>query len=262
MVHAQAIAQALRPDTRLVILIHASNVTGALQPVADVAALLRQRPTRLLVDAAQSVGHLPLDVRQLGCDFLAAPGHKGLLGPLGTGFLYVAPGRDEELQPIRLGGTGTQSDADEQPRELPVRYEAGNLNLPGLLGLGQGIRYLLEHGVDAVAQHERQLTAELWEAAAQIPGITQYGPSSPRRRTSVVSLNLAGHPPQELALLLDQIASIQVRAGFHCAPQIHRSLKTHQGGGTLRVSIGPFNKSEEIATLVRTLREISEAASI
>ena len=237
IVPADAVVAGLRDETRLVALIHVSNVTGAVQPIEEVARRLRQHKALLLVDAAQSVGHLPLNVTEIGCDLLAAPGHKGLLGPLGTGFLYIAPGRESDLQPVRIGGTGTQSDQDEVPDELPYRFEAGNLNVPGLIGLGAGIQYVLERGVIAIEEHEQQLRRQLIDTLADIPGVTVHEPGL-SGRGGIVSLTVSGYDPQELAVLLDQVASIQVRAGFHCAPQIHEALGTRAGGGTVRISPG------------------------
>ena len=257
IVSVDQLRAALRPRTRLVALVHASNVTGALQPVQEVAALLQHHPALLLVDAAQTVGHIPLHVDDLGCDLLAAPGHKGLLGPLGTGFLYIAPGTEQQLRPLRLGGTGTASEQDRQPEELPTRFEAGNLNVPGIVGLGQGIQYLRQRDLSALAQHERELISGLLDGLAEIPGITCYGPAGPARRTGVVSFNLAGHDPQELAVLLEQLACVQVRAGFHCAPLMHRALKTSACGGTVRVSCGPFNTVSDIQTLLAALRQLA-----
>jgi cysteine desulfurase family protein len=256
VVPTDAILDGLRAETRLVALIHVSNVTGAVQPVEEVALRLRQHQALLLVDAAQSVGHLPLNVTQIGCDLLAAPGHKGLFGPLGTGFLYVAPGRERDLRPVRLGGTGTQSDQDEAPDELPFRFEAGNLNVPGLVGLGAGIRYVLERGVTAIAEHEQQLRQQLLAQLTDMPGAIVYGPRQ-SGVGGVVSLNLNGYEPQELAALLDQVASIQVRAGFHCAPRIHDALGTRTRGGTVRISPGALNTEEDLAVLASTLQQLS-----
>ncbi len=256
VVSADAIIAGLRDETRLVALIHVSNVTGAVQPIEEVARRLRQHKARLLVDAAQSVGHLPLNVSEIGCDLLAAPGHKGLFGPLGTGFLYIAPGRESDLQPVRIGGTGTQSDQDEVPDELPYRFEAGNLNVPGLIGLGAGIQYVLQRGLIAIDEHEQQLRRQLIDALADIPGVTMHGPGL-SGRGGIVSLTLNGYDPQELAVLLDQVASIQVRAGFHCAPRIHDTLGTRARGGTVRISPGAFNTEDDLATLVDTLRQLA-----
>jgi cysteine desulfurase family protein len=252
------VAANLRQNTRLVALAHASNVTGAVQPIERVADRMAGHPARLLVDAAQSVGHLPLSVRQLRCDLLAAPAHKGLLAPTGTGFLYLAPGVDSEVEPWRLGGTGSQSHSDQPPEQLPDRYEAGNLNVPGILGLAAGIAFLQDLGLDRVANHERQLTAQLVHALAGIPHITMYGPEdvSPQR-VGVVSFNVRGHDPQEVATLLDQLGRVQVRAGFHCAPLMHKALATDQLGGTVRVSCGPLNEPDDVAAAISVIKQLA-----
>jgi cysteine desulfurase/selenocysteine lyase len=243
-------------QTRLLVLVHASNVTGALQPIEQVAQQLADHPVRLLVDAAQSVGHLPLSVQRMGCDLLAAPGHKGLLGPTGTGFLYLAPGMEHEVQPIRLGGTGTRSESDEAPEQLPDRYEAGNLNVPGILGLAAGIEFLNERGVDQLAEHERQLADQLTHGLAELSHVKRYGPADRSRRTGVISFNVDQHDPQEVAVLLDQIGGIQTRAGFHCAPRIHQALGTADLGGTVRVSCGPFNETSDIDAAIAALAQL------
>jgi cysteine desulfurase / selenocysteine lyase len=248
---------AVRPDTRLVAVLHASNVTGALQPIEPIAAGLKEHDAFLVVDAAQTVGHVPLSVRQLGCDVLAAPGHKGLLGPTGTGFLYVAPGVERELQPIRLGGTGTHSESDQPPEDLPHRYEAGNLNVPGIYGLAAGISWLQERGLDALAAHERELTGRLLHDLSALDQVTVYGPQDPTRQVAVISFNIDPLDPQEVATLLDQVGQIQTRAGFHCAPRMHRALKTAELGGTVRVSCGPFTHSTDIDALIETIARVT-----
>ncbi len=249
-----AIKKLLRHDTRLVALIHASNVTGVLQPVEQVGQLLADSPACFLVDAAQTVGHVPLDVQQLKCDLLAAPGHKGLLGPTGTGFLYLRPGQERGLTPLRMGGTGTQSDQDRQPEELPYRYEAGNLNVPGLMGLGQGIQYVLEHGALAIHERIERVAEQLSAALRTINGIRVHGRDDPSiKTTGVVSITADRYEPQELAMLLDQVGGVEVRAGFHCAPRIHPALGTHDRGGTVRFSCGPFTTASDIEQAISTL---------
>jgi cysteine desulfurase family protein len=240
------IRRAIRSDTRLIALIHASNVTGALQSVADVGRLAHEHGLLFLVDAAQSVGHLPLDVAELKADLLAAPGHKGLLGPLGTGILYIGPGAEEHLTPIRQGGTGTQSDRAEQPATLPDRYESGNHNVPGILGLGAGAAYLQQRGLADIRCHDQELTERLIGRFLPIRGVTVHGPRELPRRVGVVSISVAGYDPQELAVLLDSACGIQVRAGLHCAALMHRSLGTADRGGTVRFSFGPFTTNEDI----------------
>jgi selenocysteine lyase/cysteine desulfurase len=200
---------------------------------------------------------VPIDVARLPIDLLAAPGHKGLLGPLGTGLLYLRPGMEQELAPQRQGGTGTRSEEDVQPSDLPDRYEAGNLNVPGILGLGAGVRWLLERGLARQREHEMQLAQRLYQGLREIPGIRMFGPERAEQRVGVVSITLSGYDPQELALVLDSAYRVQVRAGLHCAPLMHRALGTLEGGGTVRFSLGAFNTSAEIDTVLRAMSEIA-----
>jgi len=257
LIDPQDIERALTPNTRLIALVHASNVTGAIQPVERVGQIAHKRGVLFLVDAAQSLGHVPLGVQPLGCHLLAAPGHKGLLGPLGTGVLYVAPGVENDLFPIRQGGTGTRSDEDIQPSSLPDRYESGNLNVPGIVGLEAGVSEILARGVESIHRHSLQLTSSLLGGLRDIPGITIYGPPSAQQRAGIVSLTLAGYDPQELASLLDSQWSIQTRAGLHCAPRMHAALGTAPSG-TLRLSVGIFNTAEQIDAVVSALREVAQ----
>jgi selenocysteine lyase/cysteine desulfurase len=251
------IRAALRPATRLIALIHASNVTGALQPVEHVARIAKQREILLLVDAAQSLGHVPIDVRTLGADLLAAPGHKALLGPLGTGFLYIAPGVEQHLSPVRQGGTGTQSENDLQPDSLPDRYESGNHNVPGILGLGAGVAFVRQRGIAALRRHELSLTEQLLAGLRDLPGVTVYGPSDLAHRVGVVGVTVDGWEPHDLATALDTACRVQVRAGFQCAPLLHRALGTAARGGTVRFSLGAFNTQQHIETAVQALAELA-----
>jgi len=253
------IRSAIRPNTRLIALIHASNVTGALQPVCEVGTLAREHELFYMVDAAQSVAHVPIDVREIGADLLAGPGHKGLMGPLGIGFLYVAPGVEEHVRPVRQGGTGTQSVIDQQPSTMPDKYESGNHNVPAILGLGAGLAYLTERGIQAVRRHDQDLTRMLLEGLGSIDGVTVHGPSDLEQRVGVVSITIDGHEPQELAMMLDTAYSIQVRAGLHCAPRMHQALGTAAAGGTVRLSLGAFNTDEDVEAAIEAIREIASA---
>lgn len=250
------VRRAIRPDTQLIALTHASNVTGALQPAAAIGQLAHDHGIAYLLDAAQTLGDIPLNVRELQVDLLAAPGHKGLLGPLGTGILYLRPGLEERLIPLRQGGTGTRSEEESQPAHLPDRYESGNHNVPGLVGLEAAVAWLAAQRIEQLRQHQQELTAMLLASLADLPNITLYGPESAESRVGVVSLNVAGYDPQELAGGLDAAYRIQTRAGLHCAPRMHRSLGTLDLGGTLRVSIGPFNTADHIEQLLAALREL------
>jgi cysteine desulfurase / selenocysteine lyase len=251
---------AIRPATRLITLIHASNVTGALQPIEQVAQIAKNHQVLLLVDGAQSVGHLPVDVQSLGADLLAAPGHKALLGPLGTGFLYVGPGVEPILLPVRQGGTGTQSEQDLQPDSLPDRYEVGNHNVPGILGLGAGLAFLQQQGIETLRHHEQSLTERLLDGLRELPGVTLHGPTDLERRVGVVSVTVDGWEPQELAMTLDTACRIQARAGFQCAPLLHRAIGTASRGGTVRFSLGVFNTQQHVDAAVRAVSELAAAA--
>lgn len=250
------IEQAITPRTKLIAVVHASNVTGAVQPIAEIGRLARGRGIKFLVDAAQTVGHWPVDVRELQADLLAAPGHKGLLGPLGTGFLYLAPGMEALVEPTRQGGTGTRSDEDRQPTTLPDRYEAGNLNVPGLVGLEAGLAEIERRGLMAIQQHEAALTAQLLAGLRELPAWEVFGPADGAERVGVVSARLAGCDPRELAAILDSSHQIQTRAGIHCAPRMHTSLGTSPEG-TLRLSVGLFTTAAEIEQTLAALAEIA-----
>jgi selenocysteine lyase/cysteine desulfurase len=251
---------ALRPNTRLVAVVHASNVTGAIQPIAEIGKLVRESDALFLVDAAQSLGHVPIDVRQFDVDLLAAPGHKGLLGPLGTGVLYLRPGVEQRLQPLRCGGTGSQSDEDRQPDVLPDKFEPGNHNLPGLAGLVAALDFLQAETIEAIEAHHVELAARLITHLLAIDGLTIHGPQSARDRTSVVSVTVEGYEPQELAAMLETSCQIQCRAGLHCAPRMHEALGTTAGGGTVRLSPGFATTVDEIDAAAAALQEFAVSA--
>jgi cysteine desulfurase / selenocysteine lyase len=246
IIDPQSVRRALRPDTRLIALVHASNVTGALQPIEEVGQIAAEHGAFYLVDAAQSLGHLPLDVVRVGAHVLAAPGHKGLLGPSGLGVVYIAPGCEEHLLPLRQGGTGTRSDEDRQPDTLPDKYEPGNLNVPAVLGLGEGIAFLQQMGLHEVQRHAQALTARLLDGLTAIEGVTIHGPRDPRRQVGVVSISLADNDPRAVAAMLDATHRIQVRAGIQCAPRMHRALGTTARGGTVRLSTSVFTTVDDI----------------
>lgn len=244
LVDPDAVRSALRPNTRMVAVGHVSNVCGAVQPVVQLAAIAREAGALFLMDAAQSAGSLPIDVTSLGVDLLAAPGHKGLLGPQGTGFLYVAEGVG--IRPLLAGGTGSSSSSEEQPDTLPEGFEAGTHNLPGIAGLLAGVEFVLAQGVDVIGLKEQEHVTEVARRLAPLPGLTIHGPSLPAQRSGLLSFTVAGMDASSLAFMLDQRFDIAVRAGLHCAPQAHRSLGTYPAG-TVRVSPGWFTTNDEIA---------------
>jgi cysteine desulfurase family protein len=252
---------AITPKTKLVVVNHASNVTGAVQAIDAIGRVVRESDAIFLVDAAQSLGHLPIDVRALEVDLLAAPGHKGLLAPLGTGVLYIRPGIEKQLSSFRFGGTGTQSDEDRQPDELPEKYEPGNHNLPGLAGLAAATDFLNDQTIAAVHAHYTGMTARLLAGLRGTEGVVVHGPQSPSAsRTSVVSITVEGYDPQELAAVLEASHRIQCRAGLHCAPRMHVALGTAAGGGTVRLSPGFSTTLEEIDAAVAAVQEVATVA--
>lgn len=255
----QAIANAITPRTRLVAVTHASNVAGEITPIAGIIAAAHARGVPVLVDAAQTAGSIPIDVGALGVDLLAAPGHKGLLGPQGTGFLYIAPHLD--LEPILFGGTGSRSDLEDMPDFAPDRYEAGTLNTPGIAGLGAGVEFLMERGVGEVRAHEVALLAQLMDGLEAIEGVTIHGPCDPRRKTGVVLFTMEGVDPAEIGDRLDAEFGIAVRVGLHCAPGAHRALGTFPLGG-VRVSPGYFNTAEDIERAVEAVSRIAQSRTV
>lgn len=258
LVNPDDIRRALRPSTRMVALAHVSNVTGGIQPVAEIAAIAREAGALVLLDAAQSAGSLPIDMQALGVDLLAAPGHKGLLGPQGTGLLAVAP--QVALRPLLAGGTGGSSDQDHQPDGFPEGFEAGTHNLPGIAGLKAGIEFLTTTGVAAVTDHEREQGCYLRQRLGQLPGCRLHGPAAPEHHLGLLSMTIDGWDPSALAFTLDREYAIAVRAGLHCAPRAHRTIGTHPAG-TVRISPGWFTTTEELDHCCRALAIIIQKGS-
>ena len=248
--------EALRPNTKLVTLLHASNVTGVVQPIDDVGTLAQQAGALMLVDAAQTAGHLPIDVRNSPVDMLACPGHKGLLGPLGTGLLYLRLGIEQHVASFRQGGTGSLSEEDRQPERLPDKYESGNHNVPGLFGLEAALDWLEQHHISERHAHETKLRRRLIDGMASTKSVRLFAADLPDEFVvGVVSFVVDGFDPQEMAAILDQDFQVQVRAGLHCAPGTHRSLGTLEAGGTIRASFGPMTTVENVDRLLDALRQ-------
>ncbi len=253
-----AIAASIHSKTRLVVVTHASNVTGAIQPVAEMARATHEAGALLLVDAAQTAGCIPLDVEALGIDMLACGGHKGLLGPLGTGLLYMRTGLEQLIQPQLQGGTGTDSLAQTQPDELPSRFEPGSLNVPALAGLCAAMEFLEKKTIAAIQAHHEDLTQQLLAGLETFPGIQVFGPAILMPRVAVVSFAAEGYDPQEFAAALDASCGIECRAGLHCAPLMHKSLGTVNHGGLVRFSPGWATSKSEIE---QTLEAVSVLAN-
>lgn len=254
------IVQAITPKTRLVAVSHASNVTGALQPIETIADICQQHGVLFLVDAAQSAGHVPIDLRETPIDMLACPGHKGLLGPLGTGVLVLRKDVEKQMRTVREGGTGSASERPVQPDELPDRFEAGSHNAPGIAGLLAGVEWLLEQGVSTLHTQEHALCQRLMKRLDATPGLSWFGPRAVRQRVGVFSLRMADLAPEEISALLDAEHDILSRSGLHCAPLAHRTIGTLERGGTTRLSLGPFTTHADIDAVAAALQQIARAA--
>ena len=237
---------------RLVVVNHSSNLLGSVAPLAEIAEAARRSGAALLVDAAQSAGVLPIDVEALGIDMLAFPGHKALYGPQGTGGLYISPRID--LEPVMLGGTGSQSEAAEQPSVRPDRYEAGTLNTPGIAGLGAGLDYVLAETPKAICEREWRLTQRMMEGLLRIEGVRVLGPELGKERTGIVAFIADGADSAEIAFVLDQHFGIAVRAGFHCTPLAHQTAGTFETGA-VRASVGAFTTEDEADYFVESVKE-------
>jgi len=254
-VDPEDIRAALGPKTKLVCMTHASNVTGTVHDISTISNLVHENGTLLMIDAAQTAGCVPIDVQEMQIDLLAFTGHKGLMGPQGTGGLYIKPGIESQIQPFREGGTGSESSSDRQPEKMPDRFEGGTHNTPGLAGLGAGVRFVLETGVEAIQAHERVLTERLLDRLASIPGVKIYGPPRGSHQVAVVSFMLENWPPLNLSHLLASGFDIATRSGLHCASLIHQYLGTSDTG-TVRASIGYFNTADDIDALCDALEQI------
>jgi len=240
------VEDAIRPRTKLVVLNHASNVTGRLLPVTEVAEICRRRDLLLLLDAAQTGGTVPIEMEEMGVDLLAFTGHKGLLGPQGTGGLIFGGRVDvNEVKPLKTGGTGSRSELEVQPEFSPDKFESGTPNAVGLAGLLAGVRFVLETGVDKIRAHEDRLMRRLLDGLAAMDRVTLYGGTRTAGRTATLAFNIAGMSPSDLGLALDEQHGVQARAGLHCAPAAHRTIGTYEEG-SVRFSPGFFTTQGDV----------------
>ncbi len=256
------VRRALRPNTRMVVMTHASNVFGTVMPIAEVAGVAREAGVFMIVDAAQTAGVIDIDLGLLPVDVLAFTGHKGLYGPPGTGGMVLSPRAATEIAALIQGGTGSRSDEEFQPGFLPDKFEPGTPNTLGIAGLGAGIGFVLENGVDQIGLRELQLASEFAQAARAIPGIRVFGPweasdeaaACDPARVATVSVGFvsAQADPARAAYLLDKDFGIMVRSGLHCAPLAHRTLGTFPAG-TLRFSFGWFNTMSDVRSAADAL---------
>lgn len=283
LVDPSEIGAALRQETMLVCVNHASNVLGTVQDIEAIGARIHdhneaqgsiESPAVFLVDGAQSLGHIAVDMQRARIDLLAFPGHKGLLGPTGTGGLCIRPGLEQRLDTIREGGTGSSSEEQTHPAMMPEKYEAGSHNTVGIAGLSEGVAWILERGLDAIRRHELELMERMLESLAiepdgrcrSAPGLRLLGPLDPSQRVGVFSFVHDELTAQEIAAALESSYGILTRAGLHCAPLVHEMLGTSptidaSRSGAIRLSLGPFLSGEDVDHACAALSSISREAS-
>ncbi len=253
-VNPEDIASSIKENTRLVVINHMSNVTGTINDVKAIGAICREKGIPFLVDASQSAGAMKIDVQEMNIDMLAFPGHKCLYGPQGTGGLYIKPGLD--IRPLKEGGTGSKSEMLHQPEDRPDKYESGTLNVPGIAGLGEGIRFIMKEGIEKINARDRELTDMLIAGLSELPGVHIHSPLE-HDRGPVVSITIDGYEPQDISIYLDQVFDIATRSGLHCSPYAHESIGTLHSGGTVRISPGYFTTEDEINACIESIGIIS-----
>jgi cysteine desulfurase family protein len=243
----------IRENTKFIVFTHASNVLGTIQPIREIGALAKKHNIIFLVDSAQTAGAYPIDVQKDNIDILAFTGHKSLFGPTGTGgFLLNC---DTNIRPLKSGGTGEDSKNPYQPDFYPNKFEAGTLNVAGIVGLGEGIKYISNLGVENIRAKEDEVIEYALKRLEEIPKICIYGPKDPQKIVGVISFNIKGISGEEIAFKLDQEYDIMIRVGFHCAPTAHRIMGTYEIGA-MRIGIGYFNTKKDIDILTDALKNI------
>lgn len=249
------VEEAIKENTRLIVLTHASNVTGTILPIKEIGAIARKRGVTFMIDAAQTAGFLNINVEEMNIDMLAFPGHKGLYGPQGTGGLYIREGI--ELVPLIEGGTGSNSEALYQPEFLPDRYESGTPNTVGVAGLQAGVSFLQKEGLAFVRERETYLLRKLIEGLRNIKNVIIYGSGDVSKQVPVVAFNFVGQDSSEVAYVLDHVFQICTRPGLHCAPSVHGNIGTLEQGA-VRISLSVFNSEKEIDNTLEALNKIAK----
>lgn len=249
--------KAFRKNTKIVVMTHASNVTGTIQPVVEVGQMVREREGVVFcVDAAQTAGALPIDVEAMKIDLLAVTGHKSLYGPQGTGALYIRHGLEKKISPLMMGGTGSRSEFEVHPDFMPDKYESGTPNALGFAGLCAGLNFIANQSIPAIRNKEMELTARFLDALSDLRSeVTIYGPADTARQTAVVSFNLKDVTASDASLFFEEKYGILCRPGLHCAPSAHRTLGTFPQG-TVRFSFGFFNTNEDVDEAVHAVKAL------
>lgn len=247
--------KAIKPNTKLIVTTHASNVCGTLIDIKTISEIAKFHNILYLVDASQTAGVYNIDLKEVYADMLAAPGHKGLLGPQGTGILYIREGLNINI--LKEGGTGSKSEDLFQPDLFPDKYESGTHNTPGIAGLNEGVKFILKEGINKIKEHEEELCRYMLERLNEVPNIKIYGTKNANERASVIAINIGNMDSGEITFLLDSEYDIATRSGIHCAPLAHKTLGTFEQG-VVRFSMGYFNTKVEIDKAIEALKKISK----
>lgn len=249
------IKNAIKKNTKLIVTTHASNVVGTIVDIKSVGEIAKEKNILYLVDASQTAGVYDINVKDINVDMIAAPGHKCLLGPQGTGILYIK--EDLNVDILKEGGTGSRSEDLFQPDLTPDKYESGTHNTPGIVGLNEGVKFILETGIDNIRAHEEELCQYMLDRLKEVPNIVIYGPKDSKKRAAVISINIPKIDSGEITFLLDSEYNIATRSGIHCAPLAHKTLGTIEQGA-VRFSLGYFNTKKDIDEAVKALKEIEK----
>lgn len=253
IINLRDIKEVMKENTKMLVCTHASNVTGSIQPIRELGEFAHRNGLIFMVDGAQSGGVLPINVTEMNIDMLAMPGHKGLLGPMGTGFLYIKEGI--QIEPLLSGGTGSASKDRRQPREIPDGFEAGTVNAPGIIGLGYSVDLLLKLGIPNIYEKEHELTRMLDEEIRNMKNVVVYGPDNIDKKVGIVTFNVKGKSCEQVADELSEVYGIAARGGFHCAGLAHKTIGTWEQGA-VRLSIGIFNTKGQIKTAIEAVNRI------
>lgn len=249
-----SLAKALKKNTKLIICSLSSNVTGTIMPIEEIGEFAERHGIIFMIDAAQGLGSIPFDLEKCKAHMAAASGHKALMGPQGTGFLYV--NKDLRLKTIKEGGTGTESSSVVQPERSPERFESGTLNVPGIAGLDEGIKYIQSEGIKNIRRRETELMVCLHDELKNTDRVVMYGPDDPQKKTAVLAFNIEGMDCEEAAAVLNEKYGIAVRSGYHCAAIAHKAIGTEKTG-CVRISPGPFTKYDDIITVANAIKEMA-----
>ncbi|MBN1275986.1 MAG: aminotransferase class V-fold PLP-dependent enzyme [Deltaproteobacteria bacterium] len=247
------ISGAIKKNTKLVVINHVSNVLGAIQPIKEIGEICAKKGALLIVDAAQSAGIIPVNMADWNISAVAFTGHKSLLGPTGTGGLAVSP--ELEIEPVRFGGTGIDSESPVHNRIYPHRLEAGTVNMIGIIGLSEGLRYIETNGMESIHKKEMELLCRLRDGLSKLESVIDYCADDDENHAAVLTVNIRGIDPGDAGSILDADYGIAVRTGLHCAPHVHENIGTFPGGA-VRFSIGPFNTAKHIDTAIEAMTEI------